>query len=94
MKDTQPNTRIDEKFAAIARELRVIRILLYGLLLVVATSMSSSIDRDLPLIVFPFGLFIAIVWSVIDSIVQRSRRARHETEEYRRLSGRTESTTG
>lgn len=94
MKNTQPDTNTDEKFAGITRELRFIRILLYGLLLLLATSMSHSIDRDLPLIVIVVGLLIPIVWTVIDSIVQRSRRIRHEAEEFRRLSGKTERPTG
>lgn len=90
MKDTDSKTNTEEKFAVIARELRLIRILLSGLLLLVATAMSSSIDRDLPLIVFPVGLLIAIGWFVVDAVVRRSRRARNEAEEFRRLSGRTE----
>jgi len=94
MKDTQSDTNSDEKLASITRELRFIRILLYGILLLVATSMSRSIDRDLPLIVILVGLLIPIVWTVIDSIVQRSRRIRHEAEAFRRLSGKTERPTG
>lgn len=92
MKDTRPDTDLNEKFAAINRELRAIRILLYGILLLVAASVSRAVDRDLPLIMFWVGLFIPIVWTVIDSMVRRSRRARQEAEAFRRLSGRTERT--
>lgn len=94
MKDTRPDPSADEKFAAIARELRFIRILLYGLVLLIATSVSSSLHRDVPLLVLAAGLLIPIVWMVVDSLVKRSHRARREAEALRQLSGRTARSSG
>lgn len=89
MKPPDSTTSSEEKLAVIARELRRIRILLSGLLFLVVTAMSSSIDRDLPLIVLPVGLLLAVAWCVLDAVVRRARREQDEAEEFRRLSGRT-----
>jgi hypothetical protein len=84
----KPESCSDEKLSAIARELRIIRNILGFFLLLLISAMSSVIDRDFPLIVFPAGLFAAIAWSVIDAVARRSRRAKGEAEVFRRRSAR------
>lgn len=93
MKETQPDTNSGEKLDAIRQEIRLIRILLYVLVLLVATFMSRSIARDLPPLVILVGLLIPILWTVIDAIVRRSRRKRHEAEVFPHLSGRVQRPT-
>lgn len=92
---SDPNAPIaTEKLAAIARELRLIRILLYAFLLLIASAMSSGIDRDMPPIVLLVGLLAPILWSVAEAWMARSRRARHEAETFRRLSGKSDHSAG
>ena len=55
--------------------------------------MSRSIDRHLPLIVIVLGLFTHIVWTVINSLLQRFRLTLHEVETFCRLSGKIERPT-
>lgn len=90
MKNSSNENITDPGFTAIARELRLIRILLFGLLLLLVTALSSFIDKELSLIVLLIGILVPIVWVVIAAMVKRSLRAQHETETFARLSGRSE----
>ena len=93
MKPPTHDSLAEGRQAQMLRELRIIKNLLASIVLLLITVMSSSIDRDLPLIILPAGILLFIGWTVFRAVLNRSQRARRETEALRVLSGRAEMPT-
>lgn len=79
----------EETLSEIKRELNIIKFLLYAVLILIASWMSSALHKDLPIIVVFLGLLFPICYSFYSAAVRKANRAKHEKSEFSRLSGRS-----